>query len=293
MSRWILLSLVICSCLGCRSPEYYREYAHLSIARDRPHPQMHESAYFVVLLVEARHLDYTSNRALLQSLVKHPSDGSKNSDVGHAWIYLQGCENGELVCLEGGHSGELGLIQPKYFEGIIDDFEAGSSNPIQYLWACQKDGFFEEGNGGHYPTYAAKVDLTKEQYQKIVAFIHHYDYAHYYLTHHQCTTFVVQIAELAGLTLDHTVTIEIDPVLHLCGDCLPLWSDPQYATFTFSTPDVLERSLMHAVWCGEAEFALDWYRVTHLKSFEQRCAEACRTLRCFPYRFGRYLYFCR
>ena len=291
MSRWILLILTIISCIGCRSAAYYQDYAHLRIAREMPHPRMRESAYFVVFLVEARHLDYTSNRALLQSLVKHPSDGSKNSDVGHAWICLQGHENGCFVNLEGGQSGELGLNQPKYFEGLIDYFEAGSCNPIQYLWACQKDGYFEEGAGGHYPTYAAKVDLTEEQYRKIVNFISKYDYSHYYLTHHQCTTFVTQIAELAGLQLDHYVTISIDPVLHICGDCLPLWKDPQYASFTFSSPDILERSLMEAVWCGEAEFALDWYRITHPKCFEERCADAFKTLKCFPYRFSRYFYF--
>ena len=82
---------------------------------------------------------------------KHPSDGSKNGDVGHAWIYLQGNVNGESIVIEGGHSGELGICQPKYFDGIMNYVEYGYAdsscgemcclrnepNPVKYLWASQ------------------------------------------------------------------------------------------------------------------------------------------------------------
>lgn len=61
---------------------------------------------YIVFLVNARQLDYSSFRSVLRTIAKHPSDWSKNGDVGHAWIYLKGDE-----VIEGGHSGELGLDQ--------------------------------------------------------------------------------------------------------------------------------------------------------------------------------------
>jgi hypothetical protein len=50
-------------------------------------------------------------------------------------------------------------------------------------------------------------------------------------------------AELVGLTLEHTVTIDI-PELTLDGKKYRLCQYPQYSQLTFSTPDVLERSLI-------------------------------------------------
>ncbi|MBZ0110280.1 MAG: hypothetical protein K8F52_16650 [Candidatus Scalindua rubra] len=39
-----------------------------------------------------------------------------------------------------------------------------------------------------------------------------------------------------------------------------LWTDPRYSNLKLSTPDIIERSLIHAVMEGRAEYALDWYR---------------------------------
>ena len=51
-----------------------------------------EEEYFVVFLVNARGLDYTDTLKFLKTVAKHPRDGSKNGDVGHAWVYLKGDE---------------------------------------------------------------------------------------------------------------------------------------------------------------------------------------------------------
>ena len=61
---------------------------------------------FIIFAVDARKLDYSDCSRLLKTMAKHPSDGSKNSDVGHAWIYLK---QGDSI-LQGGHSAERGIL---------------------------------------------------------------------------------------------------------------------------------------------------------------------------------------
>lgn len=257
------LLLLLTSCVS-RSEEYRRFYAHLQ----RPHPRwyyMQEDEYFLIILVDARHLDYTQTEKFLHSVAKHPSDGSKTRDVGHAWIYLQGRWQGQLLVIEGGHSGEREEHPPRYFDGIMNYHEAGYANPVEYLWTMREDGFFQKGSGGHRPTFAAKVTLTQEQFCRILRFIHprHYPYRDYSLIGPQCSSFVTQVADLAGLHLSSYVTMYVAPRVCYEGRVIRLWQDPHYATMTFSTPDVIERSLMRAVREGRAEYALDWYRTQH------------------------------
>jgi hypothetical protein len=68
---------------------------------------------FLVILVDAKYLDYSSPEALLSTIAKH-QDGTTERDIGHAWIVLNGIKEGKLgVVIEGGHSGELGLRESK------------------------------------------------------------------------------------------------------------------------------------------------------------------------------------
>ena len=260
---FLLLFLSACSYTP-RSAAYRSQYEHLKAACSTFEP-MQETSYFLIVLVEARHLDYSCPCAFFKTLAKHPSDGSKNGDVGHAWIYLQGNLNGESVCLEGGHSGELGFIQPRYVEGVFLNYEYGQDNPISYLWECQRDGFFQEGSGRHYPTFAAKVDLTQDQFLRILKFTETYDYSEYAITGNQCSSFAAQVAAFAGLYLDCEITLQVASCLCIGDRKIVLWEDPVYSEITFSTPDILERSLMQAVEEGQAEHALPWYRQTHPK----------------------------
>lgn len=203
----------------------------------------------LTLFVTARHLDYSGFKELLQTMAKHPSDGSKNGDVGHAWIRLEGEIEGRRICLEGGHSAETGRCQPKYLEGIAERIEKGEPNPIEYLWSAQKDGFFQRGSGGHTPTYAVRRRLTKEQFLSILSYIRpeHYDYRNYSLVTSQCASFVANVAEIAGLDLDISVTISIPRYVRYAGKQVELWNDPVYASLTVASPDVLEKSLKRAV----------------------------------------------
>lgn len=275
--KYSLLGVVFILCLaGCYrpcSPEYCDFYRHLT-EWEIPVSTMEESDYFLVVLVDARHLDYTNNCSFFKTVTKHPSDGSKNGDIGHAWIYLQGYREGQKVILEGGHSGERGLIQARYFDGIMNYHEFGygnptleqqrlpryEPNPARYLWTTQSDGFFQKGSGGHHPTFAAKINLTRAQFERIWRFIHTgYPFRQYALSQHQCSSFAVQVAALADWELDADVKMKIEPQLYYGGMWIRLWSDPQYAVFTFSSPDQLEKSLMESVRQGKAEYALKWY----------------------------------
>lgn len=263
---------------GCYRPtthDYQVFYSHLDNSAVATAPSMRESDYFVIFLVDARHLDYTESSSLLKTIAKHPSDGSKNGDVGHAWIYLQGIIEGEKAYIEGGHSGELGLIQAKYFDGIMNYIDYGYANPteeqkrcphdepnpIQYLWATQSDGFFQQGSGGHIPTCAVKVDLTEEEFHRICAFIHpdNYFYGEYALIHNQCTSFIAKVAALIQFPLEYEVTITIPSQTKFRGNTYRLWTDPKYRWFTFSSPDIAERSLLNALHSGRGENALKWY----------------------------------
>lgn len=270
---FVILVLFLTSCSRPQTQSYRDQYSHLQMDR-KAFPVMQETDYFLVLLVNARHLDYTSEKSFIATMQKHPDDGGKEGDVGHAWIYLKG--NGEV--LEGGHTGDFGNLQAKYFDGIMNYIEYGygnptaeqqaspifEPNPVKYMWESQQDGICHKGCGGHRPTFAIKIDLTPETYQKIKRFIETYDFSDYALTGNQCSSYVAQVAAIAGLDLETQMTMPIHPTLHFQGTTYTLWRDDIYSTLTFSTPDVLERSMIRAVQEGHAEYALPWYMTTKI-----------------------------
>lgn len=275
--------LVFLSSCICRSDEYRQFYCHLQ----KPHPHwqpMVEEEYFLIILVDAKHLDYTDTNLFLHSIAKHPRDGGKNGDFGHAWIYLQGKRSGRLVVVEGGHSGEWREPPARYFDGIMNYNECGYANPmddsllneryepnpIRYLWYARDDGYFQKGAGGHVPSYAAKISLTSQQFERILDFIHprHYPYQSYALLSSQCCTFVTQIAALAGLQLDSEITMNVAPFVYYRKSFVRLWENPFFSSITFASPDMLEKKLIEAVENGYAEYALDWY-LAHRKKKSQ------------------------
>lgn len=267
-----LCILLFFSACVCRSKEYRDFYSHLQKPHS-PWPLMQPTEYFLIILVDARHLDYTKGENFCHSVAKHPSDGSKNGDVGHAWIYLQGKRGEQIITFEGGHSGERGDDNTaKYFDGIMNYNDFGQTdrvvepfyrcyepNPIKYLWHIREDGFFQRHSGGHRPTFAAKISLSPEKFEKIFRFIQSYPYKYYSLLGSQCSSFVTQIAEVAGFPLESEISMKILPRIYYGGRWVRLWENPSYATLTFATPDMIEKSLISAVESGKAEYALPWY----------------------------------
>lgn len=272
--RGLIFLLLLCS---CHSPEYYDSYRHVK----RPKREcFYPSPCFLILAVDARHLDYTHCASFLQSVAKHPSDGSKNSDFGHAWIYLK---KGEAL-LEGGHSAERGYLQPRYIDGVCLLAEKGDPNPVRYLWSEQQDGYFEGGRGGHRATFAAKIDLTEEQYEKILAYIESYRFDHYAITGQSCATFVAGVARVIGVELEVQQTLLLPPRVF----DLPLWSDPAYSQILLASPDRLEKSLMEKVKEGALQPATYWLNRQREESFIPRCQRTWDDLRRLPARTWRY-----
>ena len=243
----------------------------------------HAQQPFLILLVDAPHFNYNDSNSLLATWAKHPATGCKRGHVGHAWIYLAG----ERGIFEGGHSGETGVVNPKYLEGIARRADEGSPNPAAYLWESLDDGFLQIGNGGHRPTYAVAITLNALQYDAIARFVDPrcYPYRCYSLTRRQCVSFVAQVAALAGLELDVDVTVGLPPHLHVGPTTLPLWRDPAYSTLSFASPDRLETSLKRAVAQGLAQPVLQWYLRHHSVTESEPWYQ---TLLRFPKRMARY-----
>ncbi len=269
---------------------------------------MDESDYYIVFLVAARHLDYSDSQELFRSLVKHAA-GGKNADVGHSWVLLHGIKEGEAVTIEGGQSGELGIEKPKYYDGVMNYFQYGYANPtgaqkrnpryepnpVKYLWADVDDGFYQEGNGTFRPSFAAKIDLTAEQFEAIYEFMspRNYNYRHYSLVGQQCSSYLAKVATLAGLNLDHKVTVKLTPSITLWGNKVRLWSDPEYSQISFASPDALEKSLMHLCLDGKAQPARRWYKKKGIRMRKKRISNGGGGRRLFdriiryPYRLYR------
>ena len=250
----------------------YYEHLNWSLPKEK---KLEESDYYLVFLVTARHLDYTDSQQMMRKLVKHATRG-KGSDVGHSWVYLKGVRHGKPYIIEGGQSGEVGDVRPLYYEGVINYVRYGYAdptekqrrepreevNPIKYLWEDVNDGFFQKGSGGYRPTFAAKVNLTKEQFDQIFDYMHpnNFNYRPYSLVKKQCSSFVADIAEMAGFSLESDVVLHLSQTVKIGRRQLQLWEDPKYSVITFASPDVLEKSLMAAVRDGQAERALRWYK---------------------------------
>lgn len=300
---YIFLPLLL-TC-GCSTAPRSQEYCHMYAYLKEPipcSPSFTPSDYFLVILTDARHLDYTTNFSFFKTLAKHPN-GCKHGDVGHTWIYLKGIKNNEHIYLEGGYSGESGQVQARYFDGIMNYIDFGyanptmedlqhpryEDNPAKYLWEIQYDGFFQWGPGCHRPTYAAKIDITPEQFERIWTFINNYPYQEYSLTNSQCSSFAVQVASMAGLDLDCKVDIPIASELRIGGQNLHFWSDPSYSVLTVSSPDIIERSLMEAVREGRAEYALKWYQKTYPETWSAKKERWHQDITRFPRRLVRYL----
>ena len=212
------------------------------------------SEYAITIFVDARHLNYRNAGAFLKSLQNQPN--SQYGRFGHVWIRLEGMENGNKMILEGGHSGERGLANPQYFEGVMNLVDAADPNPIRYLWLTQPDGYFEPGSGHHQATYAATVNLTPEQYWAIRTFIDAQNFTEYSITQGQCASFAAQVALLAGLNLDYEISLDIPQMITFGEREMILWSDPIYSKITFGTPDILEKSLRQQVRAGFAKIYL-------------------------------------
>lgn len=228
--------------------------------------------HYLVLLVHAIGLDYQNEANLLRALYKNQRKGGF---IGHAWVLLSGFENGRREVVEAGISPK-GAGSLEFFRGVLHLAEYGyvdpsdeqkthpryEPDPISYLWWDQGNGYLQPASEFSLrPTYAAKVDLNREQYRRIKARLDPELPSHrsFQLTGQQCSSFVAELAALAGVILKHQVTIPIPREAQVNGRRVRLWTDPKYSSITLSTPDVIQEDMKRLVASGRAVDALSWY----------------------------------
>ncbi len=263
-----------------------------------------DSAGELWLIVNAPHLDYSSFNCLLKTLAKHPRTGCKEGHFGHAWIRLHGYLDGHYICIEGGHSGDRGLVQPRYVDGLMNLIEFGTlyperevafkpePNPIRYLWETQRDGYFQIGSGGFHASYAVAIPLNSAQLRCLIEAIQHYPYDCYSLTSHQCVEFVRYLASITGRRLpDCRREVAIPCSLSIGSLHLPLWQDRNYCHLGLATADDLESALKELVRSGQASNVTKKYRLLKIKKLLPCLKKAWYCFNRFPDNYRRWCLF--
>lgn len=256
-----VLCLVLPLATGCCRPDqdlcYQQQYTHLPLKGEERDPS--SEPYFVAFCVEALHLDYASPQRLFQTVAKHPENGRKEGQVGHAWVVLKG-----EGLFEGGLSGELGEFKPRYMEGLLQLVEEGDPNPIRYFLEDLEDGFCQRGNGGHWPSLVAWVPLSQEQYREMErCLLEEFDFSSYQISSHHCCSLVGRLAAILGWELEDSVLISITPTVSLGGKEVSLWTEEHFSQIRVGSVDALEKSLGQIQKEGRAFCGKRWYGATH------------------------------
>jgi len=252
-----LLILFFSACSPRLSDQYHARYHYLSkiCSLDCSQFRAHEE-YFLVVLVDAKHLDYSTPSAYFTTL----SQGL-NPDIGHAWVVLKGQKDGVRWIFEGGHTGEFGLSAPKYFDEVRERSRRKESNPAQYLFSLLNDGQLEVGSGGHRPTFAAAFPLNKESFARVMRLFDDYDFSTWSLRGPHCVHFVLSCLSAIGIDLDCQEEVVLPQSFIFKGERIAMWSDPSFAKLTVETPELLEKRLIEQVEQKKAQLALRWYRM--------------------------------
>jgi hypothetical protein len=253
------------------SDDYVKRYHYLGAAHAATQARAQFTGteeYFLVVLVDARHLDYTSPSNYFCSL----SQGlflDQDPNTGHAWIVLIGKEDGHPWVFEGGHTGEFGLYAPRYFDEVVRlSWDEHHPNPAYYLFTTLPDGTIQYGSGGHTPTFAAAFPLTEVGYCRVRRLLAQdgYDFSQWGIRGPNCIRFVHSCLAAIGVEVDCQETFVMPPSFRYKGEEVTLWSDPVYSKFDIETPELLEKRLWELTEEGRALVASRWYR-----SFCQKC----------------------
>ena len=201
--------------------------------------------YQMTVCVSSKQLQYSNAEAFFDSLLKQGSAPT----IGHAWIRLSLLEEGiPIQTIEGGHSGEFGVLAPQYFTMLLMEAKKEEvTDPVRVLFQPMHDGVFERGDGGHIPTYALTIDIEEEAYLSLLSLMDvkksEYPFSTWSMTEHNCVRFVLTCLGRIGIVLDATNVIQIPPVTFIGGQPVRMWSDARYATIEVPTPEKLESEL--------------------------------------------------
>ncbi len=253
------------------SDAYVSRYRYLGAIQDanQSTPQFNGSnEYFLVVLVDARHLDYTTPENYFDTI----SQGlffQQDPNTGHAWVVLAGKQDGKPWIFEGGHTGEFGLYAPRYFDEVVHlAWDEHHPNPASYLFYVLPDGTLQYGSGGHKPTFAAAFSLTEKEYLRIRRLLttDGYDFSRWGIRGPNCIRFAAACLASTGIEVNCQEKFELPRSFSYKGQEVLLWSDPVYSSFYVDTPELLEKRLWELVQHGKAVVATKWYG-----SFKSRC----------------------
>lgn len=208
----------------------------------------------LVVYVSSRGLQYESGERFFESLLKQ----GDSPRIGHAWVALCKKNEREVVeRIEGGHSGEFGVIAPQYLERLVQSaLNPDIANPIQVLYEPLEDGQFEKGGGGYTPTFAASFSLTEEGYDAISTLLEGhsgaYPFHRWSLTNFTCVRFVLTCLGRIGIILDATTRMNVESVVSIRGTPLRMWTDSRFSSLIVETPEKLESELKRMVALGVA-----------------------------------------
>jgi len=209
----------------------------------------------LIVYVSSQGMEYETGELFFESLLKQGS----SPRVGHAWVALcRKSENGIVDRIEGGHSGEFGIIAPQYLERLIKaSMNTEILNPIQVLYEPLEDGIFEKGSGGYTYTYAASFSLTDDGYDKIHCLLEEgsqeYPFHRWSLTHYNCVRFVLTCLGRIGIVLDAATEMAISPTTTIRGKSVHMWTDSRFSSIVVETPEKLESELKRMVSLGIAQ----------------------------------------
>lgn len=209
-----------------------------------------DEGFYLYVLTSANYWDYRDTQSFVVSFIKHPS--------GHSWMILESPRD-RLEC---GHTGNFGLMQPRYHDGVIQRIRDDDPNPIAYIWQTMSDGQFEMGNPGREPTFVWRIPITRDAHERIYDYTMNRKYDRFSLSTYNCGEMVTQAAALAGVNLTSLVRITFPAEGKIKGHTLRVWTDPKYSAFEIRSIDVLEVDLRQLARMGIGSDATADYRKT-------------------------------
>ena len=230
----------------------------------------YEGECFALVLVDAPNLEFADFSNCRKSLRR--AHLQSRQSFGHVWLVLVDRRSGLFI--ECGYTGETSSELPGYFDGIkllvqrycttkMASLGANIHNPIGYLMLERDDGQLQLGSGGHKPTCAWGIALTRYQLQDMLRALQKFPKGPFHLAHFNCTTFVKNALSVCDVQVESCHKLQVPRRWKFQERAITLWSDAKFATLRLSTPDALQNSILSRVPAEEIKQALAWYKLIH------------------------------
>lgn len=206
-----------------------------------------DEGYYLYILNESADWDYSDAVSLVFSIWLRP--------WAHSWLILESPRDR----LEFGHTGDLGVTQPRYHDGVFQKIREGDPNPIAYLWQTTSDGQFQIGKPNRPPTFVWRMPITSRRHQLIHEYVMQRKYDQFGVRTNNCTDLVVETAALAGINLINRIYLTLPHETSVWGRMRRVWTDARYRNLEYGTPEVLEADLRQLARFGIGSDVTAWY----------------------------------